>query len=452
VTGDGGRRAPKLESLPVVVIGAGPVGLAAAAELHARALPFLVLEAGPGVATSVRAWSHVPFFSPWAYVLSRAALPLLAETGWRGPEPDSYPTGADLLQRYLEPLAAHAAIAPHLRFDQRVVAIARTAVGKVRDADRETQPFEVRTVDCHGREARLLARAVVDCSGTWTKPNPAGASGLPALGEAANAANIRYSMTDVLGAERPRYANRRVAVLGAGHSAAGTLLDLANLAQEAPRTSIIWLLRRRDFGTVFGSDRDQLSERGALGQRLKALADSGRMEIVAPFAVDRIERSEGRLLLHATDAAGTAMADELIVSTGFRPDLSFLGELRLDLDPALECPRTLAPLIDPNLHSCGTVRPHGARELEQPEAEFFLAGMKSYGRAPTFLLLTGYEQVRSIVAQLAGDRRAAERVELELPETGVCNGPAARTEAVCCGPDTGASCNLPGQRQKEAVG
>jgi len=123
------------------------------------------------------------------------------------------------------------------------------------------------------------------------------------------------------------------------------------------------------------------------------------------------------------------MADELIVATGFRPDLSFLRELRIALDPALECPPALAPLIDPNEHSCGTVRPHGARELAQPEAGFYLAGMKSYGRAPTFLMLTGYEQVRSIVADIAGDREAAERVELVLPETGECRGSvAAATE------------------------
>jgi hypothetical protein len=124
------------------------------------------------------------------------------------------------------------------------------------------------------------------------------------------------------------------------------------------------------------------------------------------------------------------MVDELIVATGFRPDFSFLRELRIALDPVLECPPMLAPLIDPNEHSCGTVRPHGARELAQPEPAFYFAGMKSYGRAPTFLMLTGYEQVRSIIADIAGDRKAAERVELVLPETSVCSRPIAAAEQV----------------------
>jgi hypothetical protein len=115
------------------------------------------------------------------------------------------------------------------------------------------------------------------------------------------------------------------------------------------------------------------------------------------------------------------VADEVIAATGFRPDLEMLRELRLDLDDRVEAARTLAPLIDPNLHSCGTVPPHGVDELGHPDEGVYLVGMKSYGRAPTFLLRTGYEQVRSVAAALAGNWEAARRVDLVLPETGVCN-------------------------------
>jgi glycerol uptake facilitator-like aquaporin len=116
--------------------------------------------------------------------------------------------------------------------------------------------------------------------------------------------------------------------------------------------------------------------------------------------------------------------DRVAGATGFRPNLSFLSELRLSLDPAVQATPALAPLIDPNLHSCGTVRPHGEAELRHTaEPGFWIAGMKAYGRAPTFLMATGYEQVRSIAAHLAGDAEAARRVELVLPPTGVCSGP-----------------------------
>src|SRR5690625_7076814 len=98
-------------------------------------------------------------------------------------------------------------------------------------------------------------------------------------------------------------------------------------------------------------------------------------------------------------------------ATGFRPGVAMLRELRLDLDPGVEAPSRLAPLIDPEFHSCGTVPAHGADVLAHPEPDFYIAGMKSYGRAPPFLLATGYEQVRSSVAQLARHSAAARRRE-----------------------------------------
>jgi hypothetical protein len=171
---------------------------------------------------------------------------------------------------------------------------------------------------------------------------------------------------------------------------------------------------------------------------------AGHIRAVAGFRTAAVHpQPDGRLVLEAVDGRRLDAVDEVVAVTGFRPDLSFLSEIRLDLDPVLQAPRALAPLIDPNMHSCGTVYPHGAVELAQPEADVYLVGMKSYGRAPTFLALTGYEQVRSVAAAIAGDREAAERVELVLPETGVCSGgglvdePEAEGQASsggCCGP------------------
>src|SRR5690606_36220097 len=134
-------------------------------------------------------------------------------------------------------------------------------------------------------------------------------------------------------------------------------------------------------------------------------------------------------------AAERLDVDRIVVATGFRPSMAMLDELRVGLDPIMLAPPALAPLIDPNLHSCGTVPPHGAAELAHPEAGFYIVGMKSYGRAPTFLMATGYEQVRSVVAEIAGDHAAAREVRLVLPETGVCNiGPVGPDAAAgCCG-------------------
>jgi thioredoxin reductase len=419
----------------VAIIGAGPVGLAAAAHVLERGLTPIVLEAGHDVGHSVRQWGHVQLFSPWEYNVDRAAARLLAATGWNSPEPDHYPTGAELVERYLEPLATKTELASHIHTSSRVTDISRVGFDKLKSKGRDAAPFELRYQNGQGPRS-VRADAVIDASGTWHSPNPAGANGLRAIGEAQAADRIAYGMPDVLGKDRARYAGKTVAVLGAGHSAIGTLTDLARLATEAPETNPVWLLRGNDPAKAFGGGaNDKLAARGELGSAFAALVAAGRIQVESEFRVSHLAASGPRL----TVATGTSsccrqvVVDQLIVATGFRPDLDFVRELRIQLDPAIECPVELAPLIDPNEHSCGTVRPHGARELAQAEPGFYFAGMKSYGRAPTFLMLTGYEQVRSIAAELAGDHEAAARVELVLPETGVCSRADAAGASQCCG-------------------
>ena len=419
----------------VAIIGAGPVGLAAAAHVLERGLTPIVLEAGSDVGHAVRQWGHVQLFSPWEYNIDRAAARLLAPTGWNSPEPDQYPTGAELVERYLEPLAARTELASHIHTSSRVTDISRVGFDKLKSKGREAAPFELRYQNGQGPKS-VRADAVIDASGTWHSPNPAGANGLRAIGEAQAADRIAYGMPDVLGKDRARYAGKTVAVLGAGHSAIGTLTDLARLATEAPQTRPVWLLRGNDPAKAFGGGaNDKLAARGELGAAFAALVGAGRITVESEFRVSHLAAVGPRLTVGTGSACcgRQVVVDELIVATGFRPDLDFVRELRIQLDPAIECPPALAPLIDPNEHSCGTVRPHGAHELAQPEPGFYFAGMKSYGRAPTFLMLTGYEQVRSISAELAGDREAASRVELVLPETGVCSRADAPGANQCCG-------------------
>ncbi|MFV3131134.1 FAD-dependent oxidoreductase [Niveispirillum sp. KHB5.9] len=422
-----------MSALPVAVIGAGPVGLAAAAHLLARGLEPLVLEASDDVAAHIRDWGHVRVFSPWQYNVDKAARALLEQSGWQAPPADHLPTGAEIVERYLQPLAQLPAIASRLRLGHRVTAISRAGFDKVKTAGREQAPFLLRVTTPAG-EAEILASAVLDASGTWSQPNPAGADGLPALGEVAAADRIAYRIPDVLDRDRARYAGRHVLVIGAGHSAANALLDLARLAEQVPETRISWAVRGTDLRRTFGGgDGDALAARGALGSALRRLADSGRMELFTGFKVAAFQDAPSGLTATARDGRAVTGVDEVIAVTGQRPDLGMLRELRLGLDPWLESTATLGPLIDPNLHSCGTVRPHGARELSHPEPGFYTVGIKSYGRAPTFLMATGYEQVRSVAAFLAGDLAAAAEVQLELPETGVCSSNlTASDDGGCC--------------------
>jgi thioredoxin reductase len=418
-----------MDELPVVVVGAGPVGLAAAAELLERGLEPLVLERGAQAGAAAAQWNHVRLFSSWSELVDPAAARLLEPTGWTRPDAGAYPTGREWAQRYLRPLAE--ALGDRVRFGAEVVGVARRGRDRIVDSGRDDEPFSVHVRTADG-ETRVLARAVIDASGTWTTPNPLGGEGLPAIGERAAADRISYRVPD-LAAERARYAGKHVVVAGSGHSALTALVALGG------DTRITWVLRRGGIGDSFGGgEADQLPARGALGLRAKEAVDAGLVTVVTGFRTEAVERTGGSIALVSADGRRIGEVDKVIALTGFRPELSWLSEIRLELDPTLQAPVALAPLVDPNVHSCGTVYPHGAKELSHPERNFYLAGMKSYGRAPTFLAQTGYEQVRSIAAALAGDHEAAARVELIMAETGVCGGAGLFDEAEpaaggCCG-------------------
>lgn len=422
--------------LPVVVIGAGPQGLAAAAHLLERGLEPLVLEQGAGPGAAVAEWGHVRLFSEWPELVDPAASRLLALSGWQAPV-SGYPTGAAWVSGYLAPLAI--ALGDRVRYGARVTGVGRKGRDLLVDSGRAEQPFVVHVQNADGQEARIEARAVIDASGTWSQPNPAGADGLPALGESAAAPFLTYRIPAFADAER--YAGRHTVVVGSGHSAVTAITELARVARQHPDTRITWVLRRGAVGDTFGGgEADELPERGALGRRAQSAVEDDLVGLVTGFRTERIEITEQGTILTDEDDRALEPADQVVVLTGFRPDLSILSELRLALDARLQAPVRIAADIDPNIHSCGSVRATGAADLVQPEPNFYIVGAKSYGRAPTFLALTGYEQVRSVVAELAGDHEAARRVELTLPDTGVCGGaglfddPTGAKGGACCAP------------------
>ncbi|MBW8764357.1 MAG: FAD-dependent oxidoreductase [Microbacterium sp.] len=413
---------------PVVVVGAGPQGLAAAAHLTERGLDVVVVEKGERAGAAVAEWGHVRLFSAWPELTDAAARRILEPTGWTAPA-SGYPTGAEWVCDYLTPLAA--ALGDRVRYGTTVTGIARQGRDKIVDAGRKSQPFVVHTRDRDGGEDRLLARAVIDASGTWTLPNPAGADGFPAVGEATASHRISYRIPD----EVTGLAGAHVVVVGAGHSATHTVLRLSELARRAPGTRITWLLRRGSVSNVFGGGAaDELPERAALGSRARRMIESGVVDVVAGFRVAAFDDASDLLTIRAEDGREVTGVTQVFALTGFRPDTAILRELRIDLDASLDAVAGIAADIDPNIHSCGSVAATGARQLAQPEQGLFIVGAKSYGRAPTFLALTGFEQVRSVVAHLAGDHEAAARNELALPDTGVCGGAGDFDESSsgCC--------------------
>jgi thioredoxin reductase len=399
---------------PVVVIGAGPQGLAAAAHLLQRGLEPLVVEAGEGPGAAIAEWGHVRTFSPWPELVDEAAARLLAPAGWIRPT-SGYPSGGEWVENYLVPLSN--LLGEHVRYRQRVIGVSRQGHDRVLTPGRRDAPFVVHLKGGDGDESRVCARAVIDASGTWAQPNPVGSDGLPAMGERAAAAAGLVTYIPPTPEQAASWAGRHVVVVGSGHSAMTAVIGLAETVRREPTTRVTWALRRGALGDTFGGPADSaLPQRDALCTRVRAAADEGLLTLVTGFRTERVDVDGGQVVLVAEDGRALPAADVVVGLTGFRPDLSFLSELRLDLDLVLQAPSRLAPSIDPNVHTCVSVPPHGAAELAHPEEpDLYVVGMKSYGRAPTFLALTGYEQVRSVAAELAGDHDAARRVELVVP-------------------------------------
>jgi thioredoxin reductase len=450
----------RFNALPIAVLGAGPVGMAAAAHLVQRGFVPVVLESGDTVGANLRNFAHVKLFSPWRYNIDPVASSLLESAGWRAPDPDGLPTAGEVVEDYLQPLANLPRIASHIKLQHRVIQVSRQGQDKVKTAGRDRLPFLIR-VNTPTGEQEIVAQAVLDATGTWNQPNPLGASGIPAIGEESLQAHITYGMPDILGASRARYAGKRTLVVGAGHSAAGNLIALAQLAEEEPGTTVIWAIRGNDLARLFGGgEADGLPERGRLGIRLKALRDAGRLVLVMNFRLRELRRHLNQIeaLGEPGDSAVPPIdrIDQIIAATGSRPDLQVTRELRIRVDPWIESSEALALLIDPNLHSCGSVKPHGHRELSHPESGYYFVGAKSYGRAPNFLMATGHEQVRSVVAALAGNLAEADDVRLALPETGVCSAnyagaPAAgQPQGGCCGGPVTLKVPMGAKQEKEA--
>lgn len=422
--------------MKVAIIGGGPIGMAAAAHLVEQNISFEIFEAGDSIGHNILSWGHVQLFSPWRYNMDNAAKRLLTNTKWTSPSLDELHTGNEFVEKYLTPLSNHPDIKPYIHLNANVIAISKKGLDKMKTSNREQIPFELR-IDKEGSLFLTQADVVLDATGTWNQPNPLGSSGMLAEGEIEAFQSITKGIPDVKGKGFKKFVNQTILVVGSGHSAINTLLDLAKIQETNTNTKLHWILRKKNLAKVYGGqEKDGFEARGALGIKLQKLVESNKLTVHTPFLIHKIERSENGLsIVGLKDGAEERIIgiNHIISNTGSRPNLDMFRELRIDLDSSLESVFDLAPLIDPNVHSCGTVRPHGEKELRHPEKNFYIIGSKSYGRAPTFLLATGYEQVRSVVSYLVGDFDAALRTELELPETGVCSTDFEEGE-VCCAP------------------
>jgi cation diffusion facilitator CzcD-associated flavoprotein CzcO len=390
----------------IAILGAGPTGLEAALAAVEAGHPFTVYEASPSVAGNVRAWGHVRLFTPWEMNVSPCMRRHLEAAGREVPNGSEHPTGHDLAEKVLEPLAALPEVAPHLRLGARVLGIGRQGLLKheeIATPERGRHPFRILLSDGAGREWTETADLVIDATGTWSNPNTLGDGGIPAPGERTLAGEIRRDIPD-LSAEKEDWAGKTILLAGAGHSAQTAIRALAELAKEAPGTRVIWALRNPEptWGTHEG---DPLADRAALAASAAELAGgaSPAVEAKRGAVVEEIAKPNGRLEVTLRNGAGpeTVEVDRILSLTGAVGDHGLYRQLQVH-----ECYATCGPiklsaaLLGAGSSDCLTQTTHGADTLTNPEPGFFILGAKSYGRNNTFLMRIGWEQVGEVFGLL----------------------------------------------------
>jgi thioredoxin reductase len=409
----------------IAIIGGGPIGMEAALYGSVAGHDVHLFERGR-IGENVRQWGHVRLFTEWKRDRSPLTVRLLTERGDRLPDGENWPTGARLGD-YLTRLTTLDALKNRISPQTEVVSIAREATLKsdfYGDEKRASRPFRLLTKGIAGEKIRHFD-AVIDATGVYQNSNFVGNGGMPAPGEIGLVKFIDYAIPDVKGADNPRFFNKHALIVGSGHSAASTLLAIADYFEKGPRTRVTWVVRRdvASDGSVYVFDPDDASSgRQILGARANELAKNERVDFRPRTLVESIERRANRFTV--TLSGGDKIeCDTICAHTGFRPDETLWKELQIAPHAATGAP---SPLLAEELHranmragvglSTGYAeklaafqRPENEEKLDSTallklaEPNFYVLGIKSYGRDAGFLMQNGFRQVRDAYKLIGGD-------------------------------------------------
>lgn len=402
----------------LAVIGAGPIGLEAALYGMALGASVQVYERG-AVARNVSRWGHIELFSPFGLNHTQLGRRVLEAEGRSLPDDDRYQTGAEWRETYLIPLAESAALAAAINSGCRVTTVGRGELLKgdhIGDGLRSDHPFRL-LIESEAGERYVDADVVLDCSGTYDNPNWLGRGGVPALGERGLRGRIAYHPLDVAGAHRDDYAGCRTLLVGGGYSAATTALALASLAGVIPETRVLWVTRTREPVPILPIENDALARRAALTDAANRLVQAPEVEWgpgrsggpgTTVLSIQPLPHADAlEVVLEGPLGTRREQVDRIIANVGYGPDNSIYRELQIHECYASRAPMKLAAaLLAASADAggdCLKLSGFGPEVLANPEPGFFILGMKSYGTNSTFLLGTGYEQVRDAFCLITGD-------------------------------------------------
>jgi thioredoxin reductase len=378
----------------VLVIGAGPMGIAAAIGAADRGADVTVLERGE-VGASLRTWGATRFFSPLHMNVSARMRELLGDAM---PDPDALLTGAEYADRVLLPLVDREPLRRRVHTGHGVVAVGRRGLTRTDYAGhplRAERPFRIL---CEN-EATFEAEVVLDASGGLVLPRPMGVGGLPPLGESSLARRPMRTLGE-LSTRVEELRGKRVLVLGDGHSAANAIGFLAALADEAPSTRIVWVTRAANRRPCEEVPNDPLPERQAVVDFANAMAEKPPefLRVERRAMIESVSQNNGHVEVKLTGGRSID-ADAIAAFTGYRPDARFLSELTVETSPVTEGGGRLYRAIS-SITDCLAVPAVKPDDLQSGEPGFYFVGSRSYGRSNGFLLRTGLAQLETILESL----------------------------------------------------
>ena len=390
----------------IAILGAGPIGLEAGLAAADAGFDFCIYETAPHAAGNVRRWGHVRLFSPWDLNVSERMARHLEAAGHDVPTGKECPTGDELADQLLEPVASLSEITSNLATSTKVVAVGRKRLLKHEEVGTELraqQPFRLVVRGPDGVERVEEANIILDCTGTYSKPNALGGDGIAAPGEAAADSHIVRHIPNPT--EEPSvWAGKTLLLVGAGHSAQTAISDLADFAKEHPETRVIWAMRSTTPSWRIDPD-DPLPERSELAARAADIASgaSEHVEVMTGVVVDALHHRDTYVDVELAGRDGehhVVKADLIVSLTGYIGDAELYRQLQVHECYATSGPMNLAAALQGGSDDCLDQKSHGADTLASPEPGFFILGIKSYGRTGGFLMRVGWDQVDEVFSIL----------------------------------------------------
>ncbi|GMH68759.1 hypothetical protein TrST_g4411 [Triparma strigata] len=397
----------------VTIIGAGPIGLEMACRCVSSNFSVTLIEKEPTIAGNVHKWSSVNLFSPWSMNYSPRGLEILTELKVDHPKPDSYPTGKEYVEGYLDHiksyLCSNACPNFNLKLSTTLISSVRQNSPKTSMSSRSSSPFLLLLKDSNTNvEFHHKTDKLIDCSGTYSNPSPLGLSSQPALNER----SLNSEITRSLNAEIP--VGSKILLVGSGATAITFLKKIVEACENADnnvQTEVIWLTRRGKDEIYHRIPSDPLPQRDNLSVLAHTLLQNGGSNNLKlthlQSEILSLSKSPDQWTVGLTSrTTPTVTCSTIIGATGFRPDTSIYSELQVHTCYASEGPMKLAGYLLSQSGGGGgdclsQVSP-GPELLRNPEEDFYVAGMKSYGRGSAFLIRIGLEQVDMIMGLLQG--------------------------------------------------